>query len=97
MEKKYTFATMVATGEKPDVEIHIAGFRDGDGMTVASEIGGCGADVMQAFAHTVGDYLTTCKNEGGRIAAGLFALMIQHEIMKILKDNPSGGDEHGEL
>lgn len=97
MEKKCTCAAMVATGEKPDVEIHIAGFRDSDGMTVASEIGGCGADIMQAFAHTVGNHLTTCKNNGGRIAAGLFALMIQHEITKILGGNPSGGDEHGEL
>ena len=40
MERNVSYATMVSTGEQPDITIHLTGFYDGDGIRFHTKVEG---------------------------------------------------------
>ena len=40
MERNVSYATMVSTGEQPDITIHLTGFNEGNGIRFLTEVEG---------------------------------------------------------
>ena len=53
MERKVDYATIVSTGEQPDVTIHVTGFYEGDGFNFHGSISGKTPDIICAIEDTV--------------------------------------------
>lgn len=79
-ERNVSFATMVSTGEKPDAEIHIVGFDEGDGCNAVIKMEGQLGASMHLVAAVVGDMCRITKDEGGMIAQMEFVDAIARQL-----------------
>ena len=53
MERNVDYATMVSTGEQPDVTIHITGFNEGDGIRFHTKVEGKKIQIICAIEEIV--------------------------------------------
>ena len=53
MERNVNYATMVSTGEQPDVTIHVTGFYEDEGFNFHGSISGKTPDIICAIEDTV--------------------------------------------
>ena len=53
MERIVDYATMVSTGEQPDVTIHVTGFYEGDGIRFHTKVEGKKLGIIRAIEDTV--------------------------------------------
>ena len=53
MERNVDYATMVSTGEQPDVTIHVTGFYEDDGIQFHESVNGKCSDIICAIEDTV--------------------------------------------
>ena len=53
MERNVNYATIVSTGEQPDVTIHVTGFYEDDGIQLHSRIKGKPYGVIRTIKDTV--------------------------------------------
>ena len=53
MERNVDYATMVSTGEQPDVTIHVTGFNEGDGICFHTKVEGKKLGIIRAIEDTV--------------------------------------------
>ena len=53
MERNVNYATMVSTGEQPDVAMHVTGFCEGGGIQFHASISGKTPDIICAIEDTV--------------------------------------------
>ena len=81
------FITMVATGEKPDVEIHLAGVCEDDGMNTTALLRGKGGDVVAGVCNIVEHAIETIKKNDGVLGVAAAVAAIGHSI-----SSTAGGD-----
>ena len=53
MERIVDYATMVSTGEQPDVTIHVTGFYEDDGISFHTKVEGKNLGIIRAIEDTV--------------------------------------------
>ena len=82
MERNATFATMVNTGEKPDAEIHMAGFEQEDGIQILGEQRGNGRAMAQIAAHSAACLVKTLQERDSAMAAAAFIMAVNDEMRK---------------
>ena len=53
MERNVDYATMVSTGEQPDITIHLTGFNEGDGIRFHTKVEGKKIQIICAIEEIV--------------------------------------------
>lgn len=87
MERTVNFATLVSTGEKPDAEVHMAGFDTGTHVEGTCQLSGKLGAQMNLAIHLVGKLLDTLKEAGGEIAQAIFVDQIGTAITEHASPN----------
>lgn len=81
MERIVDYATMVSTGEQPDVIIHLTGFNDGDGIQFHSSVDGKYSDIVCAIEDTVRGVGRKFKGDSEALAK-FYAINVMHGIVE---------------
>ena len=81
MERNVDYATMVSTGEQPDVTIHITGFNEGDGIRFYTKADGKKSDIICAIEDTVSNFGRVCKEDGEALAQ-FYVISVTHGIIE---------------
>lgn len=68
MERNVNYATIVSTGEQPDVTIHVTGFCEGDGFNFHESISGTNFDIICAIEDTVRSFGKALKDDSEALA-----------------------------
>ena len=68
MERNVNYATIVSTGEQPDVTIHVTGFCEGDGFNFHASISGKKSDIICAIEDTVSNVGRAFKDDSEDLA-----------------------------
>lgn len=77
-----SFATMVLSGAKPDVEVHAAGFNNEGGMGVSMSFSGKAGDVASVVCNMVENHVRMIEKEGGVFNAAIFVQAIGIALAK---------------
>ena len=64
MERNVSYATMVSTGEQPDVTIHVAGFFEDGDICFHTKVDGITTDIIYAIKDTVSNVGRELKDDG---------------------------------
>lgn len=100
MERKVNYATMVSTGEQPDVAMHVTGFCVGDGIQFHASIEGKNTDIICAIKDTVRSVGIELKDDSEALAK-FYAISVMNGIVegvgaetfrKVFIDMMKGGD-----
>ena len=81
MERNVDYATMVSTGEQPDVTIHVTGFYEDDGIGFHTKINGKKSDIICAITDTVSNVGREFK-DGGEALSQFYVISIMHGIVE---------------
>ena len=100
MERNVNYATMVSTGEQPDVTIHVTGFYEGDGLDFHGSISGNPTDIIYAIEETVRSVGIELKDDGEALAQfyvisvtrGIIEAVGAETFRKVFIDMIEGGD-----
>ena len=68
MERKVDYATIVSTGEQPDVTIHVTGFCEDDGIHFHTKADGKKYNIICAIEDIVSNFGRVCKDDGEDLA-----------------------------
>ena len=63
MERNVDYATMVSTGEQPDITIHLTGFYEGDGIRFHTKIEGKKINIICAIEEIVSSVFREFKDD----------------------------------
>lgn len=100
MERSVNYATMVSTGEQPDVAMHVTGFCEGDGIQFHASVEGKIADIICAIEDTVRSVGREFKEDSEPLAK-FYVINVMHGIVegvgaetfkKAFTDMIKGGD-----
>ena len=64
MERNVSYATMVSTGEQPDVAIHVTGFYEDGCIIFHTKVEGKKSDIICAITDTVSNVGRVFKDDG---------------------------------
>lgn len=78
-----TFATIVPSGRKPDVEIHIAGFNTGNGIFTQNKLDGTEEHISTALSSVMCSYMQEVK-KSSKANAIVSASMMMHRIAEAI-------------
>lgn len=100
MERNVNYATMVSTGEQPDVTIHVTGFYEGDGFNFHGSISGKTPDIICAIEDTVRSVGIELKDDSEALAKfyvisvmnGIVEAVGAETFKKAFDDMIKGGD-----
>ena len=81
MERNVDYATMVSTGEQPDVTIHVTGFYEDDGIRFHTKADGKKSDIICAIEDTVSNFGREFKDDGEALAQ-FYAIIVMHGIIE---------------
>lgn len=81
MERNVNYATMVSTGEQPDVTIHVTGFYEGDGISFHTMVEGKKTDIIYAIEDTVSGIGREFKDDGEALAQ-FYVISVTHGLVK---------------
>lgn len=81
MERKVNYATMVSTGEQPDVAIHVTGFCEDDGIQFHSSVSGQYRDIVCAIEDTVRGVGRQFKDDSEALAK-FYVINAMHGIIE---------------
>lgn len=81
MERNVDYATMVSTGEQPDVTIHVTGFYEDDGIQFHSSVNGKYSDIVCAIEDTVRGVGRKFKDDGEALAQ-FYVISVTHGIVE---------------
>ena len=81
MERNVNYATMVSTGEQPDVAIHVTGFCEDDGIQFHSSVDGKYSDIICAIEDTVRGVGRQFKADSEALAK-FYAINAMHGIVE---------------
>ena len=68
MGRNVDYATMVSTGEQPDVTIHVTGFYEDDGISFHTKVEGKKLGIISAIEDTVSGVGREFKDDGEALA-----------------------------
>ena len=68
MERSVDYATMVSTGEQPDVIIHLTGFNEGDGIRFHTKVEGKKINIICAIEEIVSSVFREFKDDDEDLA-----------------------------
>lgn len=100
MERNVSYATMVSTGEQPDITIHVAGFYEDDDISFHTKVYGTKSDIIYAIRDTVRNIGRVCKDDGEALTQ-FYLINVIHGIVegvgaetfrKVFIDMMKGGD-----
>ena len=81
MKRNVSYATMVSTGEQPDVEMHVTGFCEDDGIQFHSSVNGKYYDIICAIEDTVRGVGRQFKDDSEALAK-FYVINAMHGIME---------------
>ena len=81
MERNVDYATMVSTGEQPDVTIHVTGFCEDDGIQFHSSVNGKYYAIICAIKDTVRGVGRQFKDDSEALAK-FYAVNAMHGIIE---------------
>ena len=81
MERNVSYATMVSTGEQPDVTIHVAGFYEDCGIRFHTKLDGKKSDIICAIEDTVSNVGREFKDDGEALSQ-FYVISVTHGIME---------------
>ena len=81
MERNVDYATMVSTGEQPDVTIHVTGFYEDDGIRFHTKIDGKKTDIICAITDTVSNVGREFKDDGESLSQ-FYVISVTHGIIE---------------
>ena len=81
MERNVDYATMVSTGEQPDVTIHVTGFYEDDGIRFHTKIDGKKPDIICAITDTVSNVGREFKDDGEALSQ-FYVISVTHGIIE---------------
>ena len=68
MERNVDYATMVSTGEQPDITIHLTGFNEGDGIRFHTKVEGKKIQIICAIEEIVSSVFREFKDDDEDLA-----------------------------
>ena len=80
MERNVNYATMVSTGEQPDVTINVTGFHEDDGIQFHSNVNGKYSDIICAIEDTVSGVGRKFKDDDEALAQ-FYVIRVMHGIV----------------
>ena len=81
MERNVDYATMVSTGEQPDVTIHVTGFYEDDGIRFHTKADGKKTDIVCAITDTVSNFGRAFKDDCEALAQ-FYAISVTRGIVE---------------
>ena len=81
MERKVDYATMVSTGEQPDVTIHVTGFYEDGDICFHTKVGGKKSDIICAITDTVSNVGREFKDDGEALSQ-FYVISVTHGIIE---------------
>lgn len=101
MERNVSYATMVSTGEQPDVAMYVTGFYEDDGFTFHKNISGTDFDIICAIEDTVRSFGKALKYDSEALAKfyvisllnGIVEAVGAETFRKAFIDMIKGGDD----
>ena len=81
MERNVDYATMVSTGEQPDVTIHVTGFYEDDGLRFHTKVDGKKYDIIRAIMDTVSNVGREFKDDSEDLSL-FYAISVMNGIVK---------------
>ena len=82
MERNVDYATMVSTGEQPDVTIHLAGFNDGDGIRFHTNVEGKKIIIICAIEEIVSSVFRAFKDDDDEDLAQFYVISVTRGIIE---------------
>ena len=81
MKRNVDYATIVSTGEQPDVTIHVTGFYEDDGIRFHTKVDGKKSDIICAITDTVRNVGREFKGDGEALAQ-FYVISVMYGIVE---------------
>ena len=99
MERNVDYATMVSTGEQPDITIHLTGFNEGDGIRFHTRVEGKKLGIICAIEEIVSSVFREFKDDEDlaqfyviRVTRGIVEAVGAETFKKAFINMIKGGD-----